>query len=102
MVNAASYLGKLGPHFTEAIATVHRLVTAGYKGDRCVNPALIAHDRMHFSGAPAETALLALTSLTILGTPLGFVGISPGSEELLLANGEGKWVPAFHAGKGFV
>ncbi len=57
---------------------------------------------MHFSGAPAETALLALTSLTILGTPLGFVGIPPGSEELLLANGEGKCVPAFHAVKVFV
>jgi len=54
---------------------------------------------MHLSGSGAS--LLAPTSLTILGTPPGFVGESPGSEELLLADGEGKIVPAFHAGKGF-
>jgi len=82
----------------EAIAAVHRSVVTGDKGDRSVNPALRAHDWMHLSGS----ALLAPTSLTILGTPPGFVGESPGSEELLLANGEGKIVPAFHAGKGFV
>ncbi len=81
----------------EAIATVDRSVTTGYKGDRSVNPALCTHDWMHLG-----TALLALASLTILGTPPGFVGESPRSEELLLANVEGKWVPAFHAGKGFV
>ena len=82
----------------ETIATVHWSVVTGYKGDRSVNPALRAHDWMHLSG----TSLLAPTSLTILGTPPGFVGESPRSEELLLADGEGKIVPAFHAGKGFV
>ncbi len=90
----------LGPHLAEAITTVDRLVTTGYKGDRSVNPALCAYDWMHLSGS--GTSLLAPTSLTIQGTPLGFVGESPRSEELLLANGEGKWAPAFHAGKGFV
>ncbi len=82
----------------EAIATVHRLVTSGDKGDRSVNTALCAHDWMHLSGS----SLLAPTSLPILGTPRGFVGKSPGSEELLLPNGEGKWIPAFHAGNSFV
>ena len=81
----------------EAIVTVHRSVVTGDKGDRSVNPALSAHDWMHFSGSGAS--LLAPTSLA---TPLGFVGISPGSEELLLASREGKIVPAFLAGKGFV
>jgi hypothetical protein len=37
-----------------------------------------------------------------LGTPTWFIGKSLGSEELLLAGGEGEIVPAFHAGKGFV
>ncbi len=84
----------------EAIATVDRSVTTGYKGDRSVNTALCAHDWMHLSGS--GTSPLILSSLTILGTPPGFVGESPRSEELLLANSEGKIVPAFHAGKGFV
>ncbi len=82
----------------EAIATVDWSVTTGYEGNRSVNPALRAHDWMHLSGS----ALLAPTSCTILGTPLGFVGKSPRSEELLLASREGKIVPAFLAGKGFV
>ena len=84
----------------EAIATVDRSVTTGYKGDRSVNTALCAHDWMHLSGS--GTSPLILSSLTILGTPLGFVGESPRSEELLLASREGKIVPAFLAGKGFV
>ncbi len=84
----------------EAIATVDWSVVTGDKGDRSVNPALGAHDWMHLSGSGAS--LLAPTSLPILRTPLGFVGKSPRSEEFLLANGEGKIVPAFLAGKGFV
>ncbi len=80
----------------EAVATVHRLVTTGDKGDSSVNPALRAHDWMHLSGS--GTSPLTLSSLTILRTPLGFVGKSPRSEEFLLANGEGKIVPAFLAG----
>ncbi len=84
----------------EAIATVDRSVTTGDKGDRSVNPAPCTHDWMHLSGSGAS--LLAPTILTILGTPLGFVGESPGSEEFVLASREGKIVPAFLAGKGFV
>ncbi len=84
----------------EAVATVDWSVTTGYEGNRSVNPALRAHDWMHLSGS--GTSPLTFSSLTILGTPPGFVGESPRSEELLLANGEGKIVPAFHAGKGFV
>ncbi len=84
----------------EAIATVDWSVTTGYEGNRSVNTALCAHDWMHLSGS--GTSPLTLSSLTILGTPLGFVGESPGSEEFLLASREGKIVPAFLAGKGFV
>ncbi len=84
----------------EAIATVDWSVTTGYKGHRSVNPALSTHDWMHLSGSGTST--LTLSSLTILGTPLGFVGESPRCEELLLASREGKIVPAFLAGKGFV
>ncbi len=84
----------------EAVVTVHWSVTTGYEGDRSVNTALCAHDWMHLSGS--GISLLAPTSLTILGTPLGFVGQSPRSEEFLLASREGKIVPAFLAGKGFV
>ncbi len=86
----------------EAIATVDRFVTPGYKGDRSVNPAPGAHDWMHLSGSVSGTPTLALSSLSILGTPLGLVDKAPGSEEFLLASGKGKWVPAIHAGKGFV
>ena len=84
----------------EAIATVDRSVTTGYEGNRSVNPAPSTHDWMHLSGS--GTSPLTLSSLTILGTPLGFVGKSPRSEEFLLASREGKIVPAFLAGKGFV
>ncbi len=84
----------------EAIATVDWSVTTGYKGDCSVDPALRAHDWMHLSGS--GTSPLTLSSLPILGTPPGFVGESPRSEELLLASREGKIVPAFLAGKGFV
>ncbi len=84
----------------EAITTVDRLVTTGYKGDRSVNTAPSAYDWMHLSGS--GTSPLTLSSLTILGTPPGFVGESSRSEEFLLASREGKIVPAFHAGKGFV
>ncbi len=84
----------------EAITTVDRLVTTGYKGDRSVNTAPRAHDWMHLSGS--GTSPLTLSSLTILGKPLILVGESPGREEFLLASREGKIVPAFLAGKGFV
>ncbi len=70
---------------------------------------------MHLSGWPVETAAallvptvetaatsLAPTSCTALGTATRFIGKSPGSEELLLADGEGKIGPAFHAGEGLV
>ncbi len=97
---AVSCWSWLGPHLAETIATIHRLVTTGYKGDRSVNPALRAHDWMHLSGS--GTSPLTLSSLTILGTPPGFVGESSRSEEFLLASREGKIGPAIHAGKGFV
>jgi len=64
---------------------------------------------MHLSGWPvktsaatATTTLLAPTSCTALGTATRFIGKSPGSEELLLADGESKIIPAFHAGDGLV
>ncbi len=60
---------------------------------------------MHFSRWSVETSgtsPLVLASPTTLGTPLGLVGIASGSEELLLADGEGKFGTTFHAGKGLV
>ena len=88
-------------HSAEAIATVYGLVTTGYKGDRCVNPALRAHDWMHLSWRPvgvSATSLLAPASPTTLGTPTWFICKSLGSEELLLPSREDEIVPALYAG----
>jgi len=61
---------------------------------------------MHLAGCSVGisygTSLLALAGAAALGATLGVVGIPPGSEQLLLANGEGKLGCTIHAGKGFV
>ena len=89
----------------EAITTIYRPVAPGSKGYRSVSTTLSAYCWMHFSCRPAETSglsLLAPTSCTALGTACRFISKSFGSEELLLADGEGKIGPAFHTGEGFV
>jgi len=91
-------------HSAEAIATVHGLIPTGHEWNRGVFATLGANYWMHLSGSTVGVSVtsLALASPATLGTPLGFVRIPLGSEELLLASGKDKLGPAFHAGKGFV
>jgi hypothetical protein len=81
--------------FTVAIATVHRSVTARFKGYLGVFAAVSAYRGKHFaSGSIAIIAgtprALCFPRLAARKTALGLIGVASGLEELLLISAEGE------------
>ena len=79
----------LAAHCAKAVAAVNRPVPSGPEGNHGVGAALGAHRRVHFPGGPTIAApRLIAPGVSTVGTPFGLIGVAPGSEELLLPNGE--------------
>jgi hypothetical protein len=87
-----------GSDFTVAIATVHRSVTAGFKGYLGILTALGTFCREHLPLGSVARATVSITlcfpRLATGGATLGLIGITFGSEEFLLLSAEGKGSPA--------
>jgi len=83
--------------FTVAIATVHRFVTAGFKGYLSILTALGAFYREHLPLGSVARATVSITlcfsCLATGGAALGLIGIASGLERLLLPSAEGKGSP---------
>ena len=103
--SGAAYLSwgqGLPPQGAEAIAAIHWAVAARAEGHHGVNAALGADCRVHLTLSAAIPTLLAPPGAPALGAALGFVGVSPGSEELLLPHREYERCPTFHASETLV
>jgi hypothetical protein len=88
-----------GSAFTVAIATVHRFVTAGFKGYLGILATLGAYCREHLALGSVTRAIIPITlrflpCLSTRGAALGLIGVASGLEKLLLFNAEGKGSPA--------
>ena len=76
-------------HRAEAIATIHGPVTPRPERHHGIYAALGANRGMHLSRSSGSAVLVPASAAT-LGTAPRLLGVSPGSEELLLPDGEGK------------
>jgi hypothetical protein len=78
-------------------ATVHRFVTARFKGYLCIFAALGTFCREHLPlGSVARAAApiaLAFSRLATGGAAPGLIGVALGLEKLLLFSAEGKVIP---------
>ena len=87
-----------GSDFTVAIATVHRLITARFKGHFGIFTALGAFYREHLPLWPVTRATISIalgfSCLAAGGAALGLIGIASGLEKLLVLNAESKGSPA--------
>src|SRR4030042_5737448 len=87
-----------GSDFTVAIATVHRLVTAGFKRYLGILAALGAFYREHLTtlsiARAAVSVALCFPCLAARGAALGLIGVALRLEELLVLSAEGKGSPA--------
>jgi hypothetical protein len=85
-----------GSNFTVAIATVHRFITAWFKGYLSILTTLSALYREHLplGSIAAVSITFCFSCLATGGAALGLIGIAPGLEELLLFSAEGECSPA--------
>jgi hypothetical protein len=79
-------------YFTEAIATVDRLVATWLKGYFGILATLSAYRRKHLAGGPVTTVpmTLRLPGLATRHTAFGVVGVASGCKKLLLVSAEGE------------
>jgi hypothetical protein len=100
----------LAPDFSVALAAVHWSSFSRLKGYLCLFATRGTDGAMHLSRPPVAVAIavtihftaLLSSGLSAVGTALGLVGKSLGSEELLLLGAEGKAGITLDAGQGFV
>jgi hypothetical protein len=96
----------LTAHCAEAIAAVDRSIASREERNRGIHAALGANRRVHFPLTAAEStaaaALLAPPGVPALRATLGFIGVTPGSVELLLPYRKGKVCVALSATESLV
>ena len=83
--------------FTVALATIHRLITARFKGYFGVFAALGAYCRKHLAWGPVAVATisvsLCLPCLATRGTALGLISIALRLKKLLFLSAESEGSP---------
>ena len=95
-----------GFDFTVAIATVHRFVTAGFKGHLSILTALGAFCREHLPLGSVARATVSVTfcfpCLAARGTALGLVSIASRLELFLFLSAKGKSIAAIGTFEGLI